>query len=65
MTLKEIKDKLEIGLKPDAPYRPNNLPESELPHGPDKSDTDSDKATGKDKGAAVTRKRRPRGATRR
>ena len=29
MSLKEIKDKLEIGLKPDAPYRPNNLPESE------------------------------------
>jgi hypothetical protein len=22
-----IKDKLEIGLKPDAPYRPDNLPE--------------------------------------
>jgi hypothetical protein len=22
-----VKDKLEIGLKPDAPYRPDNLPE--------------------------------------
>jgi hypothetical protein len=22
-----IKDKLELGLKPDAPYRPDNLPE--------------------------------------
>jgi hypothetical protein len=22
-----LKDKLEIGLKPDAPYRPDNLPE--------------------------------------
>jgi hypothetical protein len=22
-----MKDKLEIGLKPDAPYRPDNLPE--------------------------------------
>ena len=22
-----IKDKLEIGLKPDAPYRPDNLPD--------------------------------------
>jgi hypothetical protein len=29
MSLKEIKDKLEIGLKPDAPYRPNNLPDAE------------------------------------
>ena len=27
MSLKEIKDKLEIGLKPDAPYRQDNLPE--------------------------------------
>jgi hypothetical protein len=24
-----LKDKLEIGLKPDAPYRPDNLPEHE------------------------------------
>ena len=24
-----LKDKLEIGLKPDAPYRPDNLPESQ------------------------------------
>ena len=24
-----IKDKLEIGLKPDAPYRKDNLPESQ------------------------------------
>lgn len=24
-----LKDKLEIGLKPDAPYRPDNLPETE------------------------------------
>jgi hypothetical protein len=30
MSLKDVKDKLEIGLKPDAPYRPGNLPESEL-----------------------------------
>ena len=22
-----LKDKLEVGLKPDAPYRPDNLPE--------------------------------------
>jgi hypothetical protein len=34
MSLKEIKDKLEIGLKPDAPYRPTNLPESQQPHPP-------------------------------
>ena len=27
MSLKELKDKLEIGLKPDAPYRPENLPD--------------------------------------
>ena len=25
-----LKDKLEIGLKPDAPYRPDNLPEHQL-----------------------------------
>ena len=24
-----LKDKLEIGLKPDAPYRPDNLPDSQ------------------------------------
>ena len=24
-----LKDKLEIGLKPDAPYRPDNLPEEQ------------------------------------
>jgi hypothetical protein len=24
-----VKDKLEIGLKPDAPYRPDNLPDRE------------------------------------
>jgi hypothetical protein len=24
-----LKDKLEIGLKPDAPYRPDNLPEAQ------------------------------------
>jgi len=24
-----LKDKLEIGLKPDAPYRPDNLPETQ------------------------------------
>jgi hypothetical protein len=24
-----LKDKLEIGLKPDAPYRPDNLPEGQ------------------------------------
>jgi hypothetical protein len=27
MSLKELKDKLEIGLKPDAPFRPDNLPD--------------------------------------
>lgn len=27
MSFKEIKDKLEIGLQPDAPYRSGNLPE--------------------------------------
>lgn len=28
MSLKnKLKDKLEIGLKPDAPYRPDNLPD--------------------------------------
>jgi hypothetical protein len=25
--LRELKDKLEVGLKPDAPYRRSNLPE--------------------------------------
>jgi hypothetical protein len=30
MSLKDIKDKLDVGLKPDAPYRPNNLPATEL-----------------------------------
>ncbi|HEX7781118.1 MAG TPA: hypothetical protein VF424_17845 [Vicinamibacterales bacterium] len=25
-----LKDKLEIGLKPDAPYRPDNLPDFQL-----------------------------------
>jgi hypothetical protein len=25
-----LKDKLEIGLKPDAPYRPDNLPEFQV-----------------------------------
>ncbi|MCC7010312.1 MAG: hypothetical protein IT184_16005 [Acidobacteria bacterium] len=29
------KDKLEIGLKPDAPYRPDNLPEHQ--HSPEES----------------------------
>ena len=24
-----LKDKLEIGLKPDAPYRPDNLPDAQ------------------------------------
>jgi hypothetical protein len=37
-----IKDKLEIGLKEDAPYRKDNLPDSqvrgpEIPTGPDRS----------------------------
>src|SRR5687768_70510 len=37
-----IKDKLEIGLKPDAPYRKDNLPDAqvrgpEIPAGPDRS----------------------------
>lgn len=27
-----LKDKLEIGLKPDAPYRPDNLPEFQENH---------------------------------
>jgi hypothetical protein len=40
MSLKDIKDKLEIGLKPDAPYRPSNLPESEQPHPPHPPGTD-------------------------
>lgn len=30
MSIKDVKDKLEIGLKPDAPYRETNLPDSEL-----------------------------------
>jgi hypothetical protein len=34
MSLKDVKDKLEIGLKPDAPYRPTNLPASQQPHAP-------------------------------
>lgn len=34
MSLKDVKDKLEIGLKPDAPYRPTNLPLSQQPHAP-------------------------------
>jgi hypothetical protein len=37
-----LKDNLEIGLKPDAPYRKDNLPEDqvrgpEIPAGPDRS----------------------------
>lgn len=40
MSLKGIKDKLEIGLKPDAPYRPTNQPESEQPHPPHPPGTD-------------------------
>jgi hypothetical protein len=40
MSLKEIKDKLEIGLKPDAPYRPTNLPESQQPHAAHPAGTD-------------------------
>jgi hypothetical protein len=37
-----IKDKLEIGLKEDAPYRKDNLPDDqvrgpEIPKGPDRS----------------------------
>ena len=37
-----LKDKLEIGLKPDAPYRKDNLPKEqvrgpEVPAGPDRS----------------------------
>ena len=28
------RDKLEIGLKPDAPYRKDNLPDSQV-HGPE------------------------------
>jgi hypothetical protein len=37
-----LKDKLEIGLKEDAPYRKDNLPEAqvrgpEIPAGPDRS----------------------------
>jgi hypothetical protein len=39
-----LKDKLEIGLKEDAPYRKDNLPESqirglEIPAGPGRSPT--------------------------
>jgi hypothetical protein len=40
MSLKDIKDKLEIGLKPDAPYRPANLPDSDRPHPPHPPGTD-------------------------
>ena len=40
MSLKDVKDKLEIGLKPDAPYRPANLPESQQPHPPHPAGTD-------------------------
>jgi len=40
MSLKDIKDKLEIGLKPDAPYRPTNQPESAQPHAPHPPGTD-------------------------
>ena len=37
-----LKDKLEIGLKPDAQYRKDNLPDAqvrgpEIPAGPDRS----------------------------
>lgn len=62
MTLKEIKDKLEIGLKPDAPYRPTNLPESE------QDDTQlsipepgaaPDAATGQDDEGSAPRVRKP------
>ena len=42
MSLQDIKDKLEIGLKPDAPYRPANQPESEQPHPPHPAGTDPD-----------------------
>ena len=44
MTTKEVRDKLEIGLKPDAPYRPTNLPESQQPHPPHPAGTDPDPA---------------------
>ncbi|MCC7042442.1 MAG: hypothetical protein IT183_01140 [Acidobacteria bacterium] len=40
MSLKDAKDKLEIGLEPDAPYRPTNLPDSRRPHPPHPPGTD-------------------------
>lgn len=56
MSLKDIKDKLEIGLKPDAPYRPTNLPESEQPHPPHPPGTDPSPEAPQD---TETRDRRP------
>jgi hypothetical protein len=56
MTTKEVRDKLEIGLKPDAPYRPTNLPESQQPHPPHPAGTDPDPADDTEE----TREKRPR-----
>jgi hypothetical protein len=58
MTLKEIKDKLEVGLKPDAPYRSTNRPESERPHPPHPPGTDPPADDAHDK--ATRERRRPR-----
>jgi hypothetical protein len=52
MSLKDIKDKLEIGLKPDAPYRPANLPDSMRPHPPHPPGTDPAPEDTDDKPAA-------------
>jgi hypothetical protein len=51
------RDKLEIGLKEDAPYRKDNLPESqirgpEIPTGPGRSSEDPDGTGGQELPAA-------------
>ena len=66
-----LKDKLEIGLKPDAPYRPDNLPEfqkddpacqvaAEPGDGPDQAEAREDCASGSD----ATARRKGRGVRR-
>lgn len=54
MSLKDVKDKLEIGLKPDAPYRPTNQPATQQPHGPHAPGTEPKPSDEADQGHGKT-----------
>ena len=53
MSVKEIKDKLEIGIKPDAPYRHENLPDFQQDEAVDGPAPDTDRADQTDEAPAA------------